>query len=71
MDQNNPVACRSCGATAAIRVNRSGFLQRSVFSRLGLYPWKCGACGIVFLFRRRGHRPHSRRTLPGPSAPQV
>jgi hypothetical protein len=44
-----------------MRVNRSGFLQRNVLGRLGLYPWKCGACGTLFLYRRRGHRTRSSR----------
>jgi hypothetical protein len=49
-----------------MRVNRSGFLQRHVLGHLGLYPWKCGACGTHFLFRRRGHR--TRPTGAGPHA---
>jgi len=68
MEPINPVICRKCGAGAAIRINRSGFLQRSVLGYFGVYPWKCGACGSVFLFRRRGVRPRSSRTQPEPSS---
>jgi hypothetical protein len=39
-----------------MRINRNGFLQRSVLPWLGIYPWKCGACGSAFLWRRRGLR---------------
>jgi hypothetical protein len=55
MDPTDPVKCRKCGADVAIRINRNGFLQRNVLGHLGIYPWKCGACGSVFLFRRRHH----------------
>jgi hypothetical protein len=42
-----------------MRINRNGFWQRNVLGYFGIYPWKCGACGVVFLYRRRGHRPFS------------
>ena len=58
---NTEVVCPTCSATAAIRVNRSGFLQRKVLASLGYFPWKCGECGCTFLFRKRGHEPHSHR----------
>jgi hypothetical protein len=50
-----------------MRVQRSGFLQESVLVHFGIYPWKCGSCGSLFLFRSRGvrtrasnlvHKPH-------------
>jgi hypothetical protein len=59
MDPNDPVKCRKCGADVAIRINRNGFLQRSILGHFGIYPWKCGACGAVFLFRRRSLHPRS------------
>jgi hypothetical protein len=40
-----------------MRINRNGFRQRNVFGHFGIYPWKCGACGVVFLHRKRGYRP--------------
>jgi uncharacterized C2H2 Zn-finger protein len=61
MEHLDPVTCRSCGAGVAIRINRNGFLQRKVFGRLGFYPWKCGACGTVFLYHRRYDRHRSSR----------
>jgi|GEM_PF-6386052 len=39
-----------------MRVNRNGFLQKSLLVHLGIFPWKCGACGLLFLFRSRGYR---------------
>jgi hypothetical protein len=66
----DPVVCRMCGESVAIRVNRNGFWQRNVLVLLGIYPWKCGACGSVFLFRRRGYRPRSSRSFAGPSRPR-
>jgi hypothetical protein len=52
-----PVTCTKCGASAAIRINRSGFMERRVLGYFGYYPWKCGECGRVFFFRSRGSRP--------------
>jgi hypothetical protein len=49
------VECPTCHECVAVRINRDGFLQQKVLSRFGIYPWKCGACGTVFLFRKRGH----------------
>jgi hypothetical protein len=51
------VACPTCSSeTAAMRISRSGFWQRTVMGYLRIYPWKCGACGVVFWCRRRGYR---------------
>jgi|HubBroStandDraft_2_1064218.scaffolds.fasta_scaffold2801181_1 hypothetical protein len=50
------VSCPTCNATVAMRVSRNGFWQKMVLPSLGIYPWKCGACGAVFLFRHRGYR---------------
>ena len=59
MKWNAEIACPKCKGTAALRINRSGFLQRRVLGLLGIYPWKCGACGAQFLWRRRGSRNRS------------
>jgi hypothetical protein len=69
MELTNPVICLKCGGGIAIRINRSGFLQRKVLSHFGYYPWKCGACGRVFLVRRRGERPRSARRRSDSSNP--
>jgi predicted RNA-binding Zn-ribbon protein involved in translation (DUF1610 family) len=59
------VVCPTCTANVAVRVSRMGFLQRKVLTRLGYYPWKCGECGSVFLFRSRGHNSRSSVTRQG------
>ena len=59
MTWSNEVNCPKCNSASAMRINRNGFLQRKVFGFFGIYPWKCGACGSVFLFRRRGNRRRS------------
>jgi DNA-directed RNA polymerase subunit RPC12/RpoP len=61
MAQTREVTCPACKAAVAMRVNRSGFMQRHVLGHLGFFPWKCGACGSMFLFRRRGFRTRSHR----------
>ena len=55
------VSCPTCKACAGIRVTRSGFLQLNVLGHLGIYPWKCGACGSLFLARNRGPKSLRRR----------
>jgi hypothetical protein len=50
------VACPTCKATSAIRISRRGVWQKLVMASFGIYPWKCGACGVTFLFRHRGYR---------------
>lgn len=61
------VICPTCKASVAMRVNRTGFLQRKLLGHFGIYPWKCGACGALFLFRHRGHRTRSSRPQPDAS----
>jgi len=46
-----------------MRVKRSGFLQESVLVLLGIYPWKCGSCGRMLLFRSRGTRTRSSKLV--------
>ena len=53
MKWTNEVICPSCKGHVAARISRDGFLQQSVLSLVGIYPWKCGACGSIFLYRRR------------------
>ncbi len=65
MARKNEVRCPTCSGDSVLRVHRNGFLQRSVLGHLGIYPWKCGACGTSFLFRSRGYRARSSRPLRG------
>jgi hypothetical protein len=55
------VVCRTCGATVAMRISRTGFWQQRVLGHFGIYPWKCGGCGVVFLYRKRGIRSGSKK----------
>jgi len=57
------VVCPNCKASSAMRIQRSGFLQESVLVHLGIYPWKCGACGRMFLFRSRGYHSRSHKLV--------
>jgi hypothetical protein len=56
MERISEVVCPTCTAAVAARVSRNGFLQQNVLSHFGVYPWKCGACGSIFLSRNRGGR---------------
>jgi hypothetical protein len=45
------------------RVGRHGFLEKKIFPLFGFYPWECGSCRIVKLFKNRGsRRTRTRRT---------
>jgi hypothetical protein len=65
MRWNAEIACPTCKGSAALRINRNGFLQRRVLGLLGIYPWKCGACGAGFLWPRRGNRQPGSSPDPG------
>ena len=68
MAQISEVFCPTCRANVAMRISRSGFLQLNVLGRMGIYPWKCGACGCTFLSRHRGEKPGPRRQESRPGA---
>jgi hypothetical protein len=61
MELTDPVICLKCGGGVAIRINRVGFWQCKVLGHFGYYPWKCGACGRVFIVRRRSEKPRSSK----------
>jgi DNA-directed RNA polymerase subunit RPC12/RpoP len=46
--------CPNCANVEMTRIQRRGFLQERVYSRLGLYPWECPFCREVFLVKSRG-----------------
>ena len=56
MTQAKKVVCPNCNDSSAMRVQRNGFLQENVLTHFGVYPWKCGSCGRMFMFRSRGVR---------------
>ena len=62
MARSKEVKCPTCSDGAPMRVHRDGFLQRNVLGHFGIYPWKCGGCGSLFLYRSRGYR--TRRIKP-------
>jgi DNA-directed RNA polymerase subunit RPC12/RpoP len=62
MSRSKEVRCPTCSGNSTLRVHRNGFLQQSVLGHFGIYPWKCGACGSLFLYRSRGYR--TRRIKP-------
>jgi hypothetical protein len=45
-----------------MRINRTSFLERQVYPRFGYYPWKCGGCGITFLYQFQGTRVRRRKS---------
>ena len=70
MKRIGEVICPTCKAGNALRVHRNGFMQQHILGHLGIYPWKCGGCGTLFLFRNRGHRMRRSRLADGPGGEQ-
>ena len=51
--------CSTCQSRQFRRINRNGFMQHRVLTRLGYFPWECILCRRRMFFRDEG-----RRTLP-------
>ena len=48
--------CSECRSRQFRRVNRIGFLQHRVLTRLGYFPWECILCRRRSFFRDEGRR---------------
>lgn len=70
MAQVSDVVCPTCKAAVAMRISRVGFLQQKVLGHLGIYPWKCGACGSTFLSQRRKNGGDASRSESSPGEGQ-
>lgn len=53
--------CRVCNHHEFHRARRHGFWQKRVLPLLGIYPWRCAACGKARLLRGR-HESESSET---------
>lgn len=53
--------CRKCGGSHLSRLRRKGFWQRRIASLFGFYPWECGYCRAISLYRKRGLKGRSRQ----------
>ncbi len=59
--------CPDCHQPKLFREKRAGFLEKNVFPKIGLYPWKCSRCGKkVFRFDQGywRHKPTPRTRAP-------
>ena len=45
--------CPKCKKGLLSRAKRHGWIERQVYTRLGLYPWQCGLCKERFVLRVR------------------
>jgi DNA-directed RNA polymerase subunit RPC12/RpoP len=36
--------CRKCGTGQLVRTKRHGWVEKQVYTRLGMYPWLCKGC---------------------------
>lgn len=51
--------CTRCGSERTSRMERSSFIQMTLMSSLGYFPWECLSCWKRFWSRKRGKRvPH-------------
>ena len=56
-----PVYCKVCGSNRMRRAHRKGFMQLNLYPILGYFPWRCGACGVRVMLRKR-HRAKVRHS---------
>lgn len=56
--KEHALVCPKCGDKTLHRAERKGFMQKFVYPRFGLFPWKCRRCQIVKLYKKRGIRRH-------------
>lgn len=54
--------CKTCGSGDIFRVPRHGFLQKKLYSLLGLYPWECPHCRQISMLADRGNSRGNYRT---------
>ncbi len=55
--------CSRCRGTTFYRISRRGWLQRTLLSRFGFYPWECEACRKRRYYFDSGH---SRKSTGNP-----
>jgi ssDNA-binding Zn-finger/Zn-ribbon topoisomerase 1 len=55
------VRCPHCGNDRPRRVERTTFMQKSVYPFLGYYPWMCGFCKSSFMARKRYRRKSQKK----------
>ena len=69
--------CIGCRGRQFRRVNRNGFLQHRVLTKLGYFPWECILCRRRIFFRDDGRRAlqpaasHSPAAVPSREASQL
>ncbi len=56
--------CPHCESIDLRRQARTGFVQKQIFSRMGYFPWECGQCRQIYLFKLRsaGYRARPERS---------
>jgi hypothetical protein len=52
--------CDRCSGKFFRRLNRKGFLERTVFPALGFFPWECALCRRKVVLRTDGFKPGSK-----------
>ena len=53
--------CSRCKSKVFRRINRRGWLERVMLSKLGVFPWECVHCRGRKFFRDQGHAPRPRQ----------
>lgn len=52
------VHCQECGSDRVYRIERKGFMQKTIYPLFGYYPWRCMACRHHVMLRKR-NRPRT------------
>jgi predicted nucleic acid-binding Zn ribbon protein len=53
VQEGSRVFCPECGGKRVRRVERKGFMQKSVFPYFGFFPWYCRECRKYSMIRKR------------------
>jgi DNA-directed RNA polymerase subunit RPC12/RpoP len=55
-EERTDLSCQTCGINYLRRLHRRGFLQRTVYSLFGYFPWECPICRDPILLKVRNRR---------------
>ena len=62
--------CDRCSGKFFRRLNRKGFMERTVLPHLGFFPWECALCRRKVVLRTDGFKPSTKATTASvPAAP--
>lgn len=63
-EERTDLNCQTCGINYLRRLHRKGFLQRTIYSLFGYFPWECPVCRDPIMLKvRHKRRSHSQQAV--------